>query len=302
MIFALSLIFFGVATVMYCTQRASLKLHFLVKEASLPVDDNIEAINLGYLHNAPLHLRFKALFGPSFSVLGKGAWIKLGLYFSVIISAMTYVNQQVLQLDNYWLPILTPIFGFFIGWQWLMNKRRQEFEMTFPDALNMMMSAITAGESITQSIGYVGKTLDNDIGRVFFHMAEHLQLGESPEQVFKRACKNVPYPAFLFFIVTIRANMARGGQLKNVMARLIRVLVDARTLEKKKMAMTSEARLSAKIVALIPILFMLLLNYINPDDVNFVLTDPKGRLVLYYVLCSEFVGLLIVWLLVRGVR
>ena len=302
MIFALSLILFGVAAVLYCTQKNTLKAHFLVKHVALSEEDKIEAVNLGYLHRAPLYLKFKALFGPSFGMLGNGAWIKLVLYFSLIISAMSYVNQQVLQLDHYWLPISAPIFGFFIGWQWLLNKRRREFEMTFPDALNMMMSAVTAGESITQSIGYVGKTLDNDIGRVFLHMAEHLQLGESPEQVFKRACKNVPYPAFLFFIVTLRANMARGGPLKNVMARLIRVLVDARTLEKKKMAMTSEARLSAKIVAIIPIAFMLLLNYINPDDVHYILTDPQGRLVLYYVLGSEFLGLLIVWLLVRGVR
>ena len=302
MIFALSLILFGVAVLLYWNQSSNLKSHFLAKSVSLTDNDSIEAINLGYLQSTSLYLKFKTLFGPSFSMLGKGAWIKLGLYFSLIISGMTYVNNQILHLDHYWLPVLTPIFAFLIGWQWLVNKRRQEFEITFPDALNMMMSAITAGESITQSIAYVGKTLDNDIGRVFFHMGEHLQLGESPEQVFKRACKTVPYPAFLFFIVTIRANMARGGQLKHVMARLIRVLVDARTLEKKKMAMTSEARLSAKIVALIPVLFMCLLNYINPDDVQFVLTDPKGRMVLYYVLGSEFIGLFIVWLLVRGVR
>ncbi|SGZ01623.1 type II secretion system F family protein [Moritella viscosa] len=302
MILALSLILFGVAAIMYCTQKADLKMHFLAKHIEIAEDHHVEAINLGYLHSSNIYLKYKALFEPSFSILGKQAWVKLILYFCTIIGVMSYVNQQVLHLDHYWLPILAPIFGFFVGWQWLLNKRRKDFEMTFPDALNMMMSAITAGESITQSIGYVGKTLDNDIGRVFLHMSEHLQLGESPEQVFKRACKKVPYPAFLFFIVTIRANMTRGGQLKNVMARLIRVLVDARTLEKKKMAMTSEARLSAKIVAAIPVIFMLLLNYINPNDVDFVLTNPEGRLVLYYVLGSEFIGLLIVWLLVRGVR
>jgi tight adherence protein B len=302
MILALSLILFGVAIVLYCTQKSNLKMHFLAKHSLIVEDTHVEAINLGYLHSSNLYLKCKALFGPSFSILGKLAWVKVVLYFGIIIGVMSYVNQQVLHLDHYWLPIITPVLGFFFGWQWLVNKRRKDFEMTFPDALNMMMSAITAGESITKSIGYVGKTLDNDIGRVFLHMSEHLQLGESPEQVFKRACKMVPYPAFLFFIVTIRANMTRGGQLKSVMARLIRVLVDARTLEKKKMAMTSEARLSAKIVAIIPVLFMLLLNYINPGDVDFILTDPKGRLVLYYVLGSEFIGLFIVWLLVRGVR
>lgn len=302
MILALSLILLGVAIVMYCTQKSNLKVHFLAKHVEVVEVDNVDAINLGYLHRSSFYLKCKALFGPSFSMLGQFAWIKVAFYFGTIMGVMSYVNQQFLHFDHYWLPTISLVFGFFFGWQSLVNKRRKDFEMTFPDALNMMMSAVAAGESVTKSIGYVGKTLDNDIGRVFLHMSEHLQLGESPEQVFKRACKKVPYPAFLFFIVTIRANMTRGGQLKSVMARLIRVLVDARTLEKKKMAMTSEARLSAKVVAIIPVLFMCLLNYINPGDVDFILTDPKGRLVLYYVLCSEFIGLFIVWLLVRGVR
>lgn len=302
MIFALSLILFGVVLVMYNIKKFSLKSHFLTHLSTDVKDETLEVIKLSNLYDSTFYLKCKKLFGPSFTILGKFAWIKLILYFFIIVAVVTYVNSKILHFDHYWLPIIAPIMGFFIGWQWLLNKRRKNFEITFPDALNMMMSAITAGESITQSIGYVGKTLDNDIGRVFLHMSEHLQLGESPEQVFKRACKKVPYPAFLFFVVTINANMTRGGQLKNVMARLIRVLVDARTLEKKKMAMTSEARLSAKIVAIIPVIFMMLLNYINPHDVAYILTDPKGRLILYYVLGSECLGLFIVWLLVRGVR
>ena len=68
------------------------------------------------------------------------------------------------------------------------------------------------------------------------------------------------------------------------------------------MARTSDARISAKIVAAIPFVFMVILNYINPDNVNYVLYDESGRVVLFYVLGSELFGLFIVWLLVRGVR
>ena len=164
------------------------------------------------------------------------------------------------------------------------------------------MSAVTAGDSLMHAISYVGEVMHNPIGREFKLMGDRLKLGESPEVVLKRSCKNYPYSEFLFFTVTLRANIARGGQLKGVLTRLIRVLVDARTLEKKKMAMTSEARISAKIVAAIPMVFMVILNQINPSNVDFVLHDPEGRVVLFYVLGSELIGLFIVWLLVRGVR
>lgn len=302
MMLYLSLILFGIAGYLYARKKENLIEHFLFKHIEQEEVESFEAVNLGSLDRTPFYRKLKVSFDPALSMLGKGAWLKLMIYFLIITASATYINQTILRFDHYWLPVLSPVAGFIFGWQWLLNQRRKEFEQTFPDALNIMMSAVTAGESMTQSIAYVGKSLDNNIGQEFKRMAEYLKLGEPPEQVFKRACKNLPYPTFLFFTVTIRANMARGGQLKNVMARLIRVLVDARTLDKKKMAMTSEARLSAKIVAIIPVVFMVLLNYINPGNVDFILNDPSGRLVLYYVLGSESLGLFIVWLLVKGVR
>ncbi len=57
-----------------------------------------------------------------------------------------------------------------------------------------------------------------------------------------------------------------GGQLKGVLARLVEVLVDSQTLEKKKMAAMTSETVSAKIVATIPLIFMLILNYVNPDE------------------------------------
>ena len=140
------------------------------------------------------------------------------------------------------------------------------------------------------------------IGRQFKDMGERLKLVENAEHVLKRSCRAFPYPEYIFFTITIRANLSRGGQLKGVLARLIRVLVDARTMEMKKMAMTSEARISAKVVAAIPVIFVLILSQIHPANIEFILNDPEGRWILYYVVGSEVLGLFIVWLLVKRVK
>ena len=199
-------------------------------------------------------------------VLGPRSTLYIALYITISLIASWYIVVDLLSMTNsWWVPVLALVFTFF-GYRFLVTRRRRDFENTFPDALNILMSAVTAGDSLMQAISYVGEVMHNPIGREFKLMGDRLKLGESPEVVLKRSCKNYPYPEFLFFTVTIRANIARGGQLKGVLARLIRVLVDARTLEKKKMAMTSEARISAKIVAAIPLVFMVILNYINPDQ------------------------------------
>ena len=264
--------------------------------------ENFNAINVKSLVRKQSWQKFKESVSPTLKVLGPRSSLYIALYITGSLIASWYFVVKLLLLSNiffiFGLSLLLTLFGY----RYLMTKRRRDFENTFPDALNILMSAVTAGDSLMQAISYVGDVMDNSIGQEFKLMGDRLKLGESPEVVLKRSCKNYPYPEFLFFTVTLRANITRGGQLKGVLARLIRVLVDARTLEKKKMAMTSEARISAKIVAVIPLIFMVMLNYVNPENVNFVLYDPAGRQVLFYVLGSEFFGLFIVWLLVRGVR
>jgi tight adherence protein B len=239
---------------------------------------------------------------PTLKMLGPRSSLYIFLYVVLSGVGSWYVLTQVLGFGNYGSLAGLTLLLVVLGYRYLLGKRRKEFENTFPDALNILMSAVSAGDSLMKAIVYVGDTMDGPIGQEFKHMGDRLMMGETPEVVLQRSCKNYPYPEFLFFTVTIRANIARGGQLKGVLARLIRVLVDSRTLDKKKMAMTSEARISAKIVAAIPVIFMLLLNHINPANVDFVLHDPKGQYILYYVLGSEFLGLSIIWLLVKGVK
>ena len=264
--------------------------------------ENFDAINERSLVGKQVWHRFRESISPTLMVLGPRSTLYIALYIMGSLVVSWYVVINLLSMTKAWcVPVLALVSTFF-GYRFLVTKRRRDFENTFPDALNILMSAVTAGDSLMQAISYVGEVMHNPIGREFKLMGDRLKLGESPEVVLKRSCKNYPYSEFLFFTVTLRANIARGGQLKGVLARLIRVLVDARTLEKKKMAMTSEARISAKIVAAIPLIFMIILSQINPSNVDFVLHDPEGRVGLFYVLGSELIGLFIVWLLVRGVR
>ncbi|UQA54264.1 type II secretion system F family protein [Vibrio sp. ED002] len=296
----ISLILFAVVLLLIRDSKVKkVNQFFNIEEAEA---ENFNAINVKSLVRKQSWQKFKESISPTLTVLGPRSSLYIALYITGSLIASWYVVVKLLLMTNtvlvFGLSLLLTIFGY----RYLVTRRRRDFENTFPDALNILMSAVTAGDSLMQAISYVGEVMDNSIGREFKLMGDRLKLGESPEVVLQRSCKNYPYPEFLFFTVTLRANIARGGQLKGVLARLIRVLVDARTLEKKKMAMTSEARISAKIVAAIPLIFMVILNYVNPGNVDYVLYDPSGRIVLFYVLGSELFGLFIVWLLVKGVR
>ncbi|MCW8344688.1 type II secretion system F family protein [Vibrio sp. ZSDZ65] len=296
----ISLILFAIVLLLTQSSKAKKIDHFFAIE-SVEVE-NLKAVNVGTLAGKRKWQKFKDSISPTLQVLGPRFPVYILLYTVGSLVGAWYLVFDLLKMGNIWISVAMVVVSLLVGYRYLYNKKRKDFENTFPDALNILMSAVTAGDSLMQAITYVGGSMDNSIGREFKMMGERLKMGEPPEIVLQRACKNYPYPEFLFFTVTLKANISRGGQLKGVLARLIRVLVDARTLDKKKMAMTSEARISAKIVAAIPLAFTILLQYINPGSVDFILHDERGQYILYYVVGSEFIGLSIVWLLVRGVR
>ncbi|MBM7038386.1 type II secretion system F family protein [Vibrio ulleungensis] len=232
--------------------------------------------------------------------LGSMALIKVIVAIVLLAIAGNFINQSFLRLSPLLAILVTEILGLGYGLLWLQKREEKHFEETFPDALNMLASAVSAGESIMHAIGYVGTHLEGDVGKEFNVMYERLRIGETPDEVFRKACDRFPYPSFQFFVITLRANISRGGQLKDVINRINRVMFDARAMEKKKIALTSEARMSAKIVGSIPFIFLIFMQYMSPENYEYVMFNEAGRPILYYMLISEFIGMAIIWKLMRG--
>ncbi len=234
--------------------------------------------------------------------LGRFSLLKaIGFVTAMVLIGME-INHRFIRGNEYLVVGMVVALGLFLGHGWLQKREQKQFEEAFPDALNILTSAVSSGESIMHAIMYVGKTLDGDVGAEFKVMGDRLQMGDTPDEVFKKSCRRFPYPSFYFFVITLRANMHRGGQLKEVMTRLNRLMFDARAIEKKKYALTSEARMSAKIVASIPFIFLIMMQYISPENYEFVMFTEAGKPILYYMLISEFIGISIVWGLMKRVR
>ena len=260
-----------------------------------------QAINLKSLTEQTFLQKLETSWDNFTKRIGKYPLFKIILFEALIYLLVSNLIAYFFRSDNLFFTFALMVLISFWMCVWLKQREERLFEEAFPDVLNMLASSVSAGESIMHAIAYVGRSQDNDLGNEFRLMAERMKIGESPDDVFRKACLRFPYPSFYFFIITLRANLDRGGQLKEVMTRINRLMFDARAINKKKFALTSEARMSAKIVAAIPFAFLFLLQYISPENYEFVMFNDRGKPILYYVLVSEFIGIMIVWLLMKRV-
>ncbi|WP_241571944.1 type II secretion system F family protein [Vibrio parahaemolyticus] len=246
--------------------------------------------------------KVKDTFKQLKKLLSPNAGLKLIGFFAASSIAVYCVNDWFFMFE-YWkvLLALEPIlFVMFI--LKLSGIQAQRFKDNFPDALNILSGALSSGQSIVHAFEYVGTQLDNEVGEEFKKMSERLLIGEDPDDVLARSAASFPYVEYFFFAATIRINLSRGGQLKDVINRINRIMFEARAIEKKKNALTSEARASAKIIAALPVIFIMILKVTSPENYNFVMFEEGGKPIFYYVLVSEAIGFFFIYMILRGVR
>ena len=188
---------------------------------------------------------------------------------------------------------------FMFIWKLCQRRNRKVFNNVFPEVIQILIAASSSGAGLLQGLERCGQELTGQLGTEFRNIHRRLAIGEDPIAVFDESYTRYPYKEFYFFITIIRTNLSKGGQIKEVISRLGRVIADSAKMEKKKKAMTSEARMSAMIVACFPIGFFIFMKFVMPENFEFITTDPTGRYVLYYVFGSVAFGMLIIWGLMR---
>ncbi|USD38917.1 type II secretion system F family protein [Ferrimonas sp. SCSIO 43195] len=252
--------------------------------------------------DASLKTRLRLHWQALLKLMAPKPGAKLLLFAGVATGGLVALNEMLLHQSlmlvlGWGYPLAFVVFV-------LQLKRRREarFQDDFPDALNILSGALSAGQSVVHAFEYVGEQLDNEVGREFKLMSERLLIGEDPDDVLRRSGASFPYVEYFFFVSTIRLNLSRGGQLKEVINRINRLMFDARSLDKKKSALTSEARASAKIVAALPLIFLLILKYTSPENYHFVMFEEGGKPIFYYVLISELIGFACIAWILRGVE
>ena len=221
-----------------------------------------------------------------------------------VISVLSFlaffaINVSYIHIDRLTFSVIF-IFTFLILiWKLGQRRNRIVFNNVFPEVIQILVAASSSGAGLLQGLERCGQELTGQLGTEFRNIHRRLAIGEDPIAVFDESYTRYPYKEFYFFITIIRTNLSKGGQIKEVISRLGRVIADSSKMEKKKKAMTSEARMSAMIVACFPIGFFIFMKFTMPENFEFITTDPTGRYILYYVFGSVAFGMLIIWGLMR---
>ena len=179
-------------------------------------------------------------------------------------------------------PVLALLAGIVLGLGlphmavgFLIGKRVGDFNLRFPDAIELMVRGLRSGLPISETLGVVGKELPGAVGEEFQYVSDKIKIGRTMDEALQDAADRMAIPEFQFFTISLAIQRETGGNLAETLSNLADVLRKRSQMKLKIKAMSSESKASAYIVGALPFIVFGLLYTMNPGYIDDFFSDQR---------------------------
>ena len=183
------------------------------------------------------------------------------------------------------------------------NRYQSRFLDVFPDALDLLGRAVTAGLPVGDAMEVAAREIPPPVGIEFQRTLDEIRIGVEQHEALERTAERVRVPDFRFYIVALALQRRTGGSLAETLGSLSNLIRRRKEIRLKTRALTAESRTSATVLSVIPFVFMALLSLLNPALFSTLLDDPRGRFMLALALIGILTGIAVMfWMIRRSLR
>ncbi|MGC9157699.1 MAG: type II secretion system F family protein [Terracidiphilus sp.] len=180
---------------------------------------------------------------------------------------------------------------------WVLRKRAkrlERFQQGLPEALDLMVSALRAGQSFISAMGSVAKECADPIGYEFKACFEEQNFGLELKAALDNLIRRVPLQDLRIVATAIMIQKETGGNLAEVLDKTAHVIRERFRLKRQVAVHTAQGRLTGLILTLLPIVLGAALFAVNPEMMSILWKNPTGIRMLWYAGGSIVVGGLII--------
>ncbi|WP_211462715.1 type II secretion system F family protein [Collimonas silvisoli] len=173
------------------------------------------------------------------------------------------------------------------------NRRLTKVEQQLPEALDLVTRALRSGHAFSSGLQMIGEEMAEPIASEFRIVHDEVNFGVSLQQALTNLCERVPITDMRYFVVAVLIQRDSGGDLTEVLINLSRLIRERLKLLSKIRVLSSEGRLSAWILGVMPFALGAAMFLLNPDFMGPLWKDPIGIAIMKYTLILMAIGILI---------
>lgn len=223
----------------------------------------------------------------------------LGSEFLIIelvaaIIAFVFAGLLTMQLP---VAILAFLFMPLVGWmliQMKIRKRRKDFVNQLGDMLSMVASALRAGFSFVQAVEIVSKEMAAPMSVEISKLIREINVGVPMETALEDINRRVECPEFELITTAVLIQRQVGGNLAQILDNISDTINERIRMKREVLALTAQGRMSAVVLALLPIALAAFLFSVHHDYFDPLLESPMGKVAIGIALLMELLGYLVI--------
>lgn len=229
--------------------------------------------------NRKLEQAGSTLTAGTFILVSAGLAVAAALVASMVASAV--------------VAPLAALVGFAAPMLWLAmrtKKRASTIEQQLPDAIDMLVNSMRAGYSFQQAMNFVGTELDAPLGTEFARFYNEQRLGVEVRAALMGMQDRIGGMDAKMLVTAVLIQRETGGNLSEVLGNIGKVVRDRLALRGEIATLTSQGKLSARIMAALPLFVYLSVLVMDPKYMGEMTSRTAGLIVLAGAAVSVLVG------------
>lgn len=146
----------------------------------------------------------------------------------------------------------------------IAQKKRTRVQEQFPVALDIFVRGLKAGHPIASALSLLATEMEDPIGSEFGIITDEISYGADLREALQDMADRWGLQDMAMFVVSLSVQNETGGNLAEILENLARVIRERASMYMKVRALSSEGRMSAKVLTALPILTFLVVFLINP--------------------------------------
>lgn len=172
-----------------------------------------------------------------------------------------------------------------VGAPWLvlaqLTKRRMaRFEAQLPEAIDAIVNSLKAGYSFPAALEFASGEVPGPLGPELARVRDEQRLGVEARPSLLGFADRVGTPDARMLVTAVLVQRDTGGNLAELLGDLAQLVRDRTAFRGRVAALTAEPRMSALVLALLPVGLFIVMMCFNRSYMEPMVTTPLGRLML----------------------
>lgn len=219
-------------------------------------------------------------------------YVLLRWFLAIIVLGIIYLFS-----GNMILAIPSGFAGYISPKMWLnkkIAKRIQSFNESLSDMISTIIGSLRAGYSFPQALKTVSEECESPVKEEITLLLKEMSYGVTVEEALNNLNKRMPSNDLEIMIQAILIQRLVGGNLSTVLETIVKTIRERNALERQVRTLTSQGRLSGRVIGILPVVIGFVIYLINPEYMVAFFGNTIGRIAIAVGILFGVIGFILI--------